>query len=139
MNSNFSADLEYNNLFHMVATGENVPEEINIIVEIFKGSRVKYEYNKKAGAVMVDRILHTPIPYPFSYGLIPQTWNDYDHDPLDAIIICKEELLPECIVPCRTIGMLSVDDTGERVVIGPVIIMQGSCDEIGGLDTGFIL
>lgn len=102
------------NLFHKVSAGDNIPEEINVIIEISKGSRVKYEMSKKYGIIEVDRILHTPIPYPFSYGLIPQTWNEYDNDPLDAIVIASEKFIPECLVKCRTIGMLSVDDNGER-------------------------
>jgi len=102
------------NIFHTVPTGENLPQEVNIIVEIAEGSRVKYEFEKKYGTIAVDRFLHTPIPYPFSYGLIPQTWNEYDNDPLDAVIIASEPLLPGCVVPCRVVGMMSVDDSGER-------------------------
>ena len=103
------------NIFHDIPTGDNLPQEVNIIVEIAEGSRVKYEFEKKYGGVIfVDRFLHTPIPYPFSYGLIPQTWNEYDNDPLDAIIIANEPLIPGCVCPCRVIGMLSVDDGGER-------------------------
>lgn len=102
------------NLFHQISAGDNIPEEINILIEISKGSRVKYEMNKDYGIIEVDRILHTPIPYPFSYGLIPQTWNEYDNDPLDAIVISSEKFIPECLIKCRTIGMLSVEDDGER-------------------------
>ena len=106
--------MKNSNLFHAMAAGNKIPEEISIIIEISKNSRVKYEMNKKFGIIEVDRILHTPIPYPFSYGLIPQTWNEYDNDPLDAIVIASESLIPGCVVNCRTIGMLSVDDSGER-------------------------
>lgn len=106
--------MDEKNIFHALTVGENAPQEINVIIEIAKGSRVKYEFNKQHGIVFVDRILHTPIPYPFSYGLIPQTWNDFDHDPLDAVVVASEALQPGCAVACRVIGMLSVDDTGER-------------------------
>lgn len=103
------------NLFHVIPTGDDVPNEINIIVEIAEGSRVKYEFEKKyGGVIMVDRFLHTPMPYPFSYGLIPQTWNDYDNDPLDALIVSSEPIIAGAICPCKVIGILSVDDTGER-------------------------
>ncbi len=105
---------ECKNLFHLVSPGDNAPKEINVLIEISRGSRTKYEYNKDFGIIEVDRILHTPIPYPFSYGLIPQTWNDYDHDPLDVIVVCSEPLMPEAMVKCRVIGMISVDDNGER-------------------------
>jgi inorganic pyrophosphatase len=102
------------NIFHAIPAGDNLPGEVNIIVEIAEGSRVKYEFEKKYGTIVVDRFLHTPIPYPFSYGLIPQTWNEYDNDPLDAVIIANEPLIPGCVVPCRVVGMMSVDDSGER-------------------------
>lgn len=110
----YSPVMDKQNIFHAMSVGKKAPEEINVIIEIAKGSRVKYEFNKQHGIVFVDRILHTPIPYPFSYGLIPQTWNDFDHDPLDAIVIASESLQPGCAVSCRVIGMLSVEDTGER-------------------------
>ncbi|QQS59304.1 inorganic diphosphatase [Candidatus Peregrinibacteria bacterium] len=102
------------NIFHAVPAGENLPEEVNVIIEISEGSRVKYEFEKKYGTIFVDRFLKTPIPYPFSYGLIPKTWNEYDNDPLDAIVVASEPLHPGCVVPCRVVGMLSVDDSGER-------------------------
>lgn len=105
---------ENGNIFHAIPAGDNLPDEVNIIVEIAEGSRVKYEFEKKYGTIIVDRFLHTPIPYPFSYGLIPQTWNEYDNDPLDAVIIANEPLIPGCVAPCRVIGMMSVDDSGER-------------------------
>jgi inorganic pyrophosphatase len=106
--------MENSNLFHQIAAGEKIPEEINVLIEIARDSRVKYEMNKDYGIIEMDRILHTPIPYPFSYGLIPQTWNEYDNDPLDVVVIASEPLRPGCLVKCRTIGMLSVDDAGER-------------------------
>jgi len=103
------------NIFHLIPAGDHLPYEVNVIVEIAEGSRVKYEFEKKYGGVIfVDRFLHTPIPYPFSYGLIPQTWNEYDHDPLDAIIVANEPIIAGAVCPCRVIGMLSVDDGGER-------------------------
>ena len=105
---------DQNNIFHDLPVGKNAPEEVNVIIEISEGSRVKYEFEKEHGFIMVDRFLHTPIPYPFSYGLIPRTWNDYDHDPLDAIVISSEPIFPGAVVSTRVIGMLSVDDSGER-------------------------
>lgn len=101
-------------LFHELPVGDDAPNKLNVIIEIGEGSRIKYEYEKKHSIVMVDRFLHTPIPYPFSYGLIPQTWNDYDDDPLDVVLISSEPIMPGSVCPCRVIGMISVDDTGER-------------------------
>lgn len=103
------------NPFHAIpAMADAEKQTIYAIVEIAKGEVVKYEYNKKFGMVMVDRVLKTPMPYPFSYGLIPSTWNDFDHDPLDIIILGKNSFHPGVMMECRVVGMLSVDDSGER-------------------------
>lgn len=103
------------NPFHAVpATINNNPEEINVILEISIRENVKYEYDKNYGMVMVDRVLKTPMPYPFNYGLIPSTWNEFDNDPLDVIILGQTKFMPGVLVPCRVVGMLSVDDNGER-------------------------
>lgn len=103
------------NPFHAVpALVDNTPSEINVILEITCGDNVKYEYDKDFGMVMVDRILKTPMPYPFNYGLIPQTWNEFDNDPLDVIILGSKSFVPGVLIPCRVVGMLSVDDNGER-------------------------
>ncbi len=103
------------NPFHAIPAciNEN-PTEINVLLEISCGDSVKYEYDKNYGIVMVDRILKTPMPYPFNYGLIPQTWNEFDNDPLDVIILGKKPFHPGVLIPCRVVGMLSVDDAGER-------------------------
>lgn len=103
------------NPFHGVpACVDSSAEEINVILEISLGDTVKYEYDKNYGMVMVDRILKTPMPYPFNYGLIPQTWNEFDNDPLDVIILGDKPFHPGVLVPCRVIGMMNVDDGGER-------------------------
>jgi len=103
------------NPFHAIpACVANDAKEINVLLEISCGDTVKYEYDKDFGIVMVDRILKTPMPYPFNYGLIPQTWNEFDNDPLDVIILGKKPFHPGVLVPCRVVGMLSVDDDGER-------------------------
>lgn len=103
------------NPFHAIpALQKDNLADINVILEISLGDNVKYEFDKEFGMIMVDRILRTPMPYPFNYGLIPQTWNEYDNDPLDVILLGKESLLPGVLVPCRVVGILSVDDSGER-------------------------
>jgi inorganic pyrophosphatase len=103
------------NPFHAIpATVEGNPAEINVILEISLGDNVKYEYDKNYGIVMMDRILKTPMPYPFNYGLIPSTWNEFDNDPLDVILLGNNKLIPGVLVPSRVVGMLSVDDNGER-------------------------
>jgi inorganic pyrophosphatase len=69
--------------WHEVSVGENVPEYVNGIIEIPKGSRAKYEIDKASGLVKLDRVLNASMYYPLNYGFIPQTLGD-DHDPLDS-------------------------------------------------------
>ncbi len=103
------------NPFHAIpATVDGNPSEINVILEISLGDNVKYEYDKNYGMIMMDRILKTPMPYPFNYGLIPSTWNEFDNDPLDVILLGNTKFVPGVLIPSRVVGMLSVDDNGER-------------------------
>ena len=87
--------------------------EINAVLEIPKGSYVKYEFDYKLGVIRVDRVGKTPIPYNFNYGDLPQTWNTWDNDPLDVIILCKYPLAVGTVVPCRVVGGLRMIDSGE--------------------------
>lgn len=101
------------NLYHDVPFGDVENYELNAIVEIPKWSKVKYEFNHETGAIWVDRVGKTPIPYTFNYGDLPQTWNEWDNDPLDVIILCREELAVWVVVPCRIIGGLKMIDSWE--------------------------
>lgn len=101
------------NLFHDIPSGNADFSQINVLLEIPKNSYVKYEYNHELGALFVDRLLKTPIPYNFNYGDIPQCWNVGDNDPLDAIVLSRASFTPGTIVPCRVIGGLKVIDQGE--------------------------
>jgi len=85
----------------------------NTIIEIPKHSRVKYEYNEKLGVIAVDRVFRTPVDYPQNYGFFPRTWNKFDNDPMDVIIISSEKFFPGVVVPVRIIGIIEMDDTGE--------------------------
>ncbi len=83
------------------------------VVEIPKHATVKYEYSEQYSCVMVDRMFKTPVQYPQNYGFFPQTWNKYDNDPMDVIIITKHRIEPGVAVPVRIVGMIEMDDTGE--------------------------
>jgi len=80
------------NLYHDIPLGNEELSEINAVLEIPKGSKVKYEFDHKTGAMWVDRVGKTPIDYTFNYGDLPQTWNVGDNDPLDVIILCSQPL-----------------------------------------------
>ncbi|MEM0333257.1 MAG: inorganic diphosphatase [Candidatus Aenigmatarchaeota archaeon] len=89
--------------------GPNPPEELYVVVEISKGSRIKYEYDEKLETLVVDRILYTSMHYPFNYGFVPNTLCD-DGDPLDVLIISSDPLLPGSVVKVRPIGLLEMED-----------------------------
>ncbi len=101
------------NLYHDIPLGNEELSEINAVLEIPKGSKVKYEFDHKTGAMWVDRVGKTPIDYTFNYWDLPQTWNEGDNDPLDVIILCSQPLAVWVIVPCRVVGGLKMIDSGE--------------------------
>lgn len=101
------------NFFHDIPLGNEELTEVNAIVEIAKWSQVKYEFDHNTGAIWVDRVGKTPIPYTFNYGDLPGSWNKWDNDPLDIIILCSHPLAVGTIVPCRVVGWLKMIDSGE--------------------------
>ena len=100
------------NLWHQLDSGPKVPEIIYVIVEIPKGSRNKYEYNKEIGAVKLDRVLFSSLHYPGDYGLIPRSFYD-DDDPLDALVMINEPTFPGCVIEARPIGLFKMKDKGK--------------------------
>lgn len=98
------------NLWHDVPRGD--AENLNIIIEIPKMSRVKYELDKETGLIKYDRVLYSPMHYPANYGFVPQTlWED--GDPLDVLVLGDEPLVPGCLMEGRVIGVLDMIDGGE--------------------------
>jgi len=85
---------------------------IDIIVEIAKGSRNKYELDKESGRVRLDRVLHSSVSYPADYGFLPNSFYE-DGDPLDVLIINRFPTVPGCVVPVRPIAVFKMVDTGE--------------------------
>jgi inorganic pyrophosphatase len=100
------------NPWHNVSYGENIPNVVNGIIEIPKGTRAKYELDKDSGLLILDRVLYSSVYYPANYGFIPQTYCD-DKDPLDILIISQIEIVPLCIVPAKVIGVMRMLDGGE--------------------------
>lgn len=97
-----------------VKAGENVPEEVNVIIEIPKDAEpVKYEIDKATSAIFVDRVLSTPMRYPCNYGYVPNTLCG-DGDPADVLVHLPLPLISGCVVRCRPIGVLRMrDEAGE--------------------------
>lgn len=93
-----------------LSVGSNVPEEFNVVIEIPAHSApVKYEMDKEAGAICVDRFVGTGMSYPVNYGFIPHTLSE-DGDPADVLVVTPFPLVHGCIVKSRAIGVLRMED-----------------------------
>lgn len=106
-----------------VPAGKNLPEDINVIIEIpLNGDPIKYEVDKDSGAIFVDRMLGTAMHYPCNYGYVPHTLCG-DGDPVDVLVIMPLALIPGSVIRCRPIGVLKMtDESGEdaKIVAVPV-------------------
>ena len=98
--------------WHEVPIGEEAPEEFNALIEIPKGSKVKYELDKDTGLLKVDRILYSSVIYPANYGFIPRTLGD-DDDPLDLLVVMQETVQALSILRVRPIGLMHMVDEGQ--------------------------
>jgi len=104
-----------------LSPGKDVPHDINVVVEIPAGSGVKYEIDKESGALIVDRVVFTPMAYPAAYGFIPGTLAD-DGDPADALVLISAPITPGAVIRCRPIGLLQMEDeagTDEKIICVP--------------------
>jgi inorganic pyrophosphatase len=109
------------NIWHDIESNRIKPEEFIAVVEISKGSKQKYEMDKKTGLLRLDRILYTSTHYPANYGFIPHTLAE-DNDPLDVLILCSESLIPMSLVKCYPIGVIIMNDNGsvdEKIIAIP--------------------
>lgn len=106
-----------------ISVGVNPPHDINVVIEIpLGGVPVKYEIDKTSGALFVDRFLHTAMFYPGNYGFIPHTLSE-DGDPCDVIVIGQVPVVPGCVIRCRPVGALLMEDekgTDEKIIAVPV-------------------
>ena len=98
--------------WHDVEIGEQAPSIVNAIIEIPKGSKAKYELDKKSGLIKMDRILFSSVHYPANYGFIPQSYCE-DNDPLDVLVLGQEAAVPLCIMRAKPIGVMKMLDQGE--------------------------
>lgn len=108
------------NLWHDIDPGTK--EEMNVIIEIGKGSKNKYEIDKKTGLITLDRVMHTGQDYPFDYGFIPQSlW--HDGDPVDVVVLSTYPFVSGVIVKARPVAFLNMTDAGEdddKIIAVPV-------------------
>ncbi|KNA20798.1 hypothetical protein SOVF_048910 [Spinacia oleracea] len=99
--------------WHDLEIGPEAPEIFNCVVEISKGSKVKYELDKKTGLIKVDRILYSSVVYPHNYGFIPRTLCE-DGDPMDVLVLMQEPIVPGAFLRARAIGLMPMIDQGEK-------------------------
>ena len=100
------------NPWHNVPIGKDCPHIVNAIIEISRGSKAKYELDKEAGILRLDRVLYSSFYYPANYGFIAQTLGK-DHDPLDILVLSQIDIEPLCIARARVIGVMRMVDSGE--------------------------
>ena len=101
------------NLWTELKSGPNVPEVLYAVIEIPKGSRNKYEYDKDMESFALDRVLYSSVTYPADYGFIPQTIYD-DGDPMDILVLMDQPTFPGCIIESKPIGIMGMIDGGDK-------------------------
>lgn len=92
-----------------VPIGDAAPERFNTVIEIPRGSTNKYEVDQQSGVIRLDRVLYSPLFYPFDYGYIPQT-HYLDGDPLDVLVLVSHPTFPGCVVEAIPIAVLEMTD-----------------------------
>ena len=105
-----------------IAIGKNPPEDINVIIEVpIGGEPIKYEMDKEAGTLVVDRFLYTAMRYPGNYGFIPHTLSD-DGDPCDVLVANTRAIVPGAVIAVRPVGVLFMEDEAggdEKIIAVP--------------------
>lgn len=109
------------NIWHDINPKRITPESFSAVIEISKGSKLKYELDKETGIMRLDRILYTSTHYPANYGFIPRTYAE-DNDPLDVLVICSEPIASMTLVDVYPIGVINMIDSGspdEKIIAIP--------------------
>jgi len=100
------------NIWHDIDPNRISRKQFDAVIEISKGSNMKYELDKETGILRLDRVLYTATHYPANYGFIPLTYAE-DNDPLDVLVLCSEPIVPMTLVTCYPIGVISMLDNGD--------------------------
>ena len=116
-----------------IAIGENPPIDVNVVIEVpIGGEPIKYEMDKEAGALVVDRFLYTPMRYPGNYGFIPHTLSG-DGDPCDVVVANTRAIAPGAIMSCRIVGVLIMEDQAgedEKLIAVPSSRLTSRYDHV---------
>lgn len=121
-----------------IKIGKDVPDNVNVIIEVSANSSqlVKYELDKESGALFVDRFIATPMHYPCNYGFIPNTLSD-DGDPIDVLVITEYPIESGCVIPCKPIGVLIMEDEkggDEKIIAVPHEKMNSEYSKLNEID-----
>ena len=120
-----------------VGPGNNIPEEINVVIEIPAHSDpVKYEVDKESGAMFVDRFMSTAMHYPCNYGYVPHTLSN-DGDPVDVLVVTPVPLISGSVIQCRPVGVLTMtDESGDdaKVLAVPISKLCSSYTRVKDLN-----
>jgi inorganic pyrophosphatase len=104
--------MQFMHPWHDVELGKDAPSIVSAVIEIPKGSKLKYEMDKASGLIKVDRVLFSSVVYPANYGFIPRTYCE-DRDPLDVLVLGQEPVVPLSIMRAKIIGVMRMQDQGE--------------------------
>ena len=117
-----------------IKIGDNPPHDINVVVEVpLGGEPVKYEMDKDAGTMVVDRILYTAMRYPGNYGFVPHTLSD-DGDPIDVLIANQRPIMSGSVINCRAVGVLYMEDEAggdEKIIAVPSERVSAMFNDVG--------
>jgi len=116
-----------------ISIGESPPKDVNVIIEVPVGGHpIKYELDKEAGTLIVDRFLYTSMSYPGNYGFVPHTLSE-DGDPIDVLVCNTRQLIPACVINVRPIGVLIMEDNAgqdEKIIAVPSHALTKRYDEV---------
>jgi len=117
----------------VISIGESPPEDVNVIIEVPVGGHpIKYELDKEAGTLIVDRFLYTAMSYPGNYGFVPHTLSE-DGDPIDVLVCNTRQLVPACVINVRPIGVLIMEDNAgqdEKIIAVPSHALTKRYDDV---------
>ena len=116
-----------------ISIGKNPPDEVNVIIEVpVGGEPIKYELDKEAGTLVVDRFLYTAMRYPGNYGFIPHTLSD-DGDPCDVLVANTRAIVPGAVIAVRPVGVLFMEDEAggdEKIIAVPTSKLTQRYDKV---------
>jgi len=116
-----------------ISIGKNPPQEVNVIIEVpVGGEPIKYEMDKDAGTLVVDRFLYTAMRYPGNYGFIPHTLSD-DGDPCDVLVANTRAIVPGAVIAVRPVGVLFMEDEAggdEKIIAVPTSKLTQRYDKV---------